>query len=272
MDYELLDSGHGEKLERFGSLLLVRPCPQAVWSPQLPPNRWKQASARFSRDGGMAWSQPLPHSWEVTIEGVRLRLKPTDFGHVGVFPEHAIFWNWIRKRVSPSTKILNLFAYSGGATFAAAQGGAQVTHVDASKGMVSWARENATLNDLSQAPIRWIVEDVHKFLIRAHKRGDYYEGLIVDPPSFGRGREREVFKIEEGLPELLALCAKVLAERPRFLVLSCHTPGYTPLVLKQLLQEYLPAGQIEEGEMILPPSHPERWKVPCGTYARWTPC
>lgn len=255
MSYELLDSGHGRKWERFGAYRLIRPCSGAPWAPATP--SWK-AEGEFGR--AERWQGSLPKEWTVDLEGVTFKLKPTEFGHLGLFPEHAVFWPWLRdQKVS---KVLNLFAYSGGATLAAAQSGAQVTHVDAARGMVGWARENAALNGLDQAPIRWLVEDARKMIARAVRRGESYDGIILDPPSFGRGKSGEVFKIENDLPRLLDACS---ALKPRFLLLSCHTPGYTPLTLHHLLAERF-SGKIDVGEMVLP--HPAR-PVPCGTFARW---
>ena len=197
--YTLIDSGNQQKLERYGEYLIVRPCSQALWLPSLPQKEWDRADASFSREGGNAWNtkKKLPASWVVEIEGVRFKISPTDFGHLGVFPEHSQLWKGMKEAIArrKSPQILNLFAYSGGATLAAAQTGAHVCHLDASKGMVAWARENAALNNLTKAPIRWIVDDVVKFLNREVKRGTRYDGIIVDPPSFGRGSQGEVFKM-----------------------------------------------------------------------------
>ena len=207
--YQLLDSGDGKKIERFGPVSLVRPAAGAVWEPEHR-RLWKNADAEFSREReGWRWERNgrLPEQWEATHHQLRFILKRTDFGHVGLFPEHAAIWDWVRSRIAerPAIQVLNLFAYSGGATLAAAAAGAQVCHVDASKGMVEWARENAALNGLEQHPIRWIVDDVFKFLAREARRGRRYDGIILDPPSFGRGKRGEVFKVEEDLIPLLDL-------------------------------------------------------------------
>lgn len=276
--YRLVDSGKGRKLERFGPYLLSRPCSQAVWQPQLPTAAWEKADASFSREHQNKWTQyaSLPSSWEIEVAGLMFKIAPTDFGHLGLFPEQKLFWEWIQKKIQSAAtphfkpRVLNLFAYSGGATLAAAKAGASVCHLDASKGMVTWARENALLNRLGQAPIRWIVEDVKKFLMREHRRGSKYEAIILDPPSFGRGSKGELFKIEEDVIELLQDCRALLSETPLFLLFSCHTPGFTPLVMKHLtdqLMEGMP-GTIETGEMVLS-GEGKALDVPSGTYARW---
>lgn len=278
-DYELLDSGNGHKLERFGPYVLMRPCAQAVWPPSRPQAFWDQAHTEFTRRGGLQWKQrdAMPSSWVIEIDGLRFRLSGTDFGHVGVFPEQRDQWNWIRRvltasrrfRTGPPT-VLNLFAYSGGATLAAARCGAEVCHVDASRGMVAWARENADLNGLEKAPIRWIVEDVRRFLRREVRRGRRYDAIILDPPSFGRGPGGEVFKIEEDIQPTLEGCRELLSSQPLFLLLTCHTPGWTPRVLYNLLRPFVPSGGvIESGEMCLrgAPDVPE---VPSGAFARWS--
>lgn len=272
--YALLDSGDQQKLERFGEYVIARPCSQALWRPSLSKDQWERADAQFSRDGGNSWTfkKKLPESWIAEVEGVRFKIAPTDFGHLGVFPEHSLLWKSMReaihKQKSPP-QILNLFAYSGGATLAAAQAGARVCHLDASKGMVAWARENAELNQLSSAPIRWIVDDVVKFLNREIKRGTRYEGIILDPPSFGRGSRGEVFKIERDIHEILHLCCKVLSEQPLFLIFTTHTPGMTPIVMGHLLRQKMQAdhGRIETGEMILPSE--KGIEIPSGSFAKW---
>ncbi|MEE9369481.1 MAG: class I SAM-dependent methyltransferase, partial [Pontiella sp.] len=248
--YELLDSGHGKKLERFGDTVLDRPCAQAVWEPQFL-DRWNDATARFDRIGGLNWQgrHKLSDAWNVEIAGVVMKLSATDFGHLGVFPETRALWKWIReqlemdqKKKNRPLKFLNLFAYSGGATLAAAQSGAECCHLDASKGMVEWARENAKLNNLGEAPIRWIVDDVIKFLRREVKRGNQYDGILLDPPSFGRGKKGELYKIEESLITTLDLVNEVLSDDPSFVLLTSHTPGFSPIVLSNLLRQYHKGG------------------------------
>lgn len=279
-DYELLDSGHGRKLERFGAVTLDRPCAQAVWRPRLPASVWANATAFFEREGGNRWRgrERLPESWVLRIGELRLKLSATDFGHLGVFPEQRENWAWIERHLasasrasSPPPQALNLFAYSGAATLAAARAGAAVCHLDASRGMVAWARENAALNALSERPIRWIVDDCHKFLHREIRRGRRYDAIILDPPTFGRGQNGELYKIESDLAETLELCRKLLSEAPRFVLLSAHTPGFSPRVLDNLLRQTLAGlgGRLECGEMLLT-GGPEVLPLPSGAWARWT--
>jgi len=264
-DYQLLDSGNGRKLERFGPYTLIRPCPQAVWRPQRPES-WGHADATFARDKQDRWVERsgLPEGWIVEIGAVRFKIAPTDFGHLGVFPEHAFLWNAMRPLIRKKMRILNLFAYSGGVTLAAAQEGAEVCHLDASKGMVDWARENAAINQLANAPVRWIVDDAIKFLKREVKRQSFYEGVILDPPTFGRGSKGEVFKIEQDLLELLEHCRAVLSPQKAFLIFSCHTPGFTPVVLQQVIGQLFQPNSLEVGEMKLESEH---FCIPSGCYA-----
>jgi 23S rRNA (cytosine1962-C5)-methyltransferase len=257
--YELIDSGNGRKLERFGEWVIDRPSAQAVWHPQR--GNWRP-HATFTREPDGKWEGSLPESWVIEIEGIRFLLSPTDFGHLGIFPEQNKSWNWIRSHSRPGMNVLNLFAYSGGSTMAAAQGGAKVTHLDASKKMIAWAKENAALNGVGE--IRWIVDDVRKFLKREVKRGTRYDGIILDPPTFGRGAQGEVFKIEKDLLEILALCQEVFTDKPAFLLLTCHSPGFTPLVMQNLLGQML-EGSVEVGEMVLA----GKIALPSGVYARW---
>lgn len=274
LDYALVDSGNGQKLERFGDVVFIRPCAQAVWEPNFP-ELWKEADATFSREGKEGWSfrRPLPSSWNLPIDDLIFKISPTDFGHVGLFPEQRDSWQWIKKQVALRQKprVLNLFAYSGGASLAAAQAGAEVCHLDASKGMVSWARENAQLSKLSQAPIRWIVDDVIKFLKRELRREQRYDGIILDPPTFGRGSQGEVFKIDEQIQPLLGACRSLLSEQPLFVLFSCHTPGYSPLVVHHLLSQMMKgvSGNVESGEMVLRGAQ-EVLPLPSGTFARWS--
>jgi 23S rRNA (cytosine1962-C5)-methyltransferase len=274
--YELIDSGNGKKLERFGPVVLERPCAQAVWTPQRPA-LWENADARFDRNAGLNWQgrNRISGAWNVEISGVTMKLSATDFGHLGVFPETRALWKWIREtltshaaRKGRELKFLNLFAYSGGATLAAAQSGAACCHLDASKGMVDWARENAALNHLQEAPIRWIVDDVIKFLRREVKRGNVYDGILLDPPSFGRGKKGELYKIEESLMETLDLVHQVLSKDPAFVLLTSHTPGFSPIVLRNLLQQYHADGRFECGEMLLT-GEVGTMDLPNGNWARW---
>jgi 23S rRNA (cytosine1962-C5)-methyltransferase len=275
--YLLIDSGNQKKFERFGKFTLIRPCSQALWKPELSEEEWNRADASFSRDDGNTWSleKKLPSSWIVEWKGLRFKVSPTDFGHLGIFPEHAHIWTWAAERIREAGRpisVLNLFAYSGGATLACAQAGAQVCHLDASKGMVSWARENAELNGMEKLPIRWIVDDAVKFLKREMTRGRRYDGVILDPPTFGRGNRGETFKIERDLAELLELCRSLLSDQPLFVALTTHTPGMTPIVMEHLMQQMMEPvaklhgrGQVEAGEMVIPGPR----LLPSGSFARW---
>ena len=277
--YELLDSGAFQKLERFGSVVLSRPCAQAVWQQTLPKAEWQKVTATFFRDGGNQWRgrDKLPETWTIEVDGTKFQLSSTDFGHLGIFPEQRDQWRRIRetcaeysKRHGRPARVLNLFAYSGGSTLAAALAGAEVCHVDASKGMVDWARKNATLNGLEEKPVRWIVDDVTKFLERELRRERQYDLLILDPPSYGRGAKGEVFKIENDLPPLLSLLGKLMSPQPLGVLLSCHTPELTPISLHHMLLQQFGrnGGKVEHGEMqlrgasgVLP--------VPSGSFAWW---
>jgi len=283
-DYALLDSGGFQKLERFGPVVLSRPCAQAVWQPALPKHEWQRATATFFRDGGNQWRgrDRLPESWTIDVDGSRFQLSSTDFGHLGIFPEQRDQWRRIRetcaaylKKHQRPARVLNLFAYSGGSTLAAAHGGAEVCHVDASKGMVDWARQNAALNGLENHPIRWIVDDVTKFLERELRRERAYDLIILDPPSYGRGAKGEVFKIETNLPPLLALLARLLSDTPLGILLSCHTPELTPVALHHLLhqtfsldREGRPRGTLHHGEMLLRGAD-DVLPVPSGSFCWW---
>lgn len=278
-DYALLDSGLGRKLERFGSFVLSRPCSQAVWQPLLSEAEWQRADAIFMREGDTKWNfrqKNMPGTWQIQVSDIQFKISPTDFGHLGIFPEQQEFWNWIQNTIrdalskGTSPNVLNLFAYSGGSTLAAAKAGAHVCHLDASKGMVTWARENAALNQLEGAPIRWIVEDVGKFLQREVRRGKRYDAIILDPPSFGRGSQGEVFKIEEHLFDILKNCRTLLSDNPLFILFSCHTPGYTPVAMNHLLSQMMQgcSGKIDQGEMLLT-GNSGVLSVPSGTYSRW---
>lgn len=278
--YSLIDSGNGRKLERFGPFLISRPCSQAVWHPLLPEQQWRKADAIFTREGENKWikNSHLPDSWNIELSEINFKISPTDFGHLGIFPEQHDQWLWIQETLdqSKSTKpaplnVLNLFAYSGGSTLAAAKVNARVCHLDASKGMVSWARENASLNHLEAAPIRWIVDDVIKFLARELRRDVKYDAIILDPPTFGRGARNEVFKIEDHLPKILENCRALLTERPVFVLFTCHTPGFSPIVMHHLLSQMMGGmrGKIEVGEMVLK-GHEGVLPLPSGTYARWS--
>ncbi|MBR4652515.1 MAG: class I SAM-dependent methyltransferase [Kiritimatiellae bacterium] len=257
-DYELLDSGEGRKLERFGGVTLARPCSQALWRPASPA-AWADATASFDREDGNRWHgrKSLPKDWTITTAGIRFRLSGTDFGHLGIFPEQRAQWTWIREMVEKAVKdgktvkVLNLFAYSGGSTIAAAQGGAEVCHLDAAKGMVQWARDNAALNGLADHPIRWIADDAHKFLGREIRRGHRYDAVILDPPTFGRGANGETYKIERDLQTTLGLVRDVLSDDPLFVLFSSHTPGLSCRVAENVIGQAFPRSRVESGEMLL---------------------
>ncbi len=281
-EYALLDSGDGRKLERFGRYVLERPCSQAVWRAALPEAEWQRADASFDRqEGSNRWHKrsALPAEWRIRVSGINFKLSGTDFGHLGIFPEQREQWQWIGEQVRAGVKrsggapvrVLNLFAYSGGSTLAAALGGAEVCHLDASRGMVEWARENARLNGLAEHPIRWIVDDAHKFLHRELRRKRVYDGIILDPPTFGRGQNKELYKIEKDLPETLELCRRLLSDMPLFILLSAHTPGYSPVVLQNVLKQAVAGlrGGVECGEMVLS-GESDVLPAPSGAYARFT--
>jgi 23S rRNA (cytosine1962-C5)-methyltransferase len=286
--YALLDSGDGRKLERFGQWVLARPCAQAAWRPRLAEAVWRAAHASFTREDDTAWTvrANIPDRWIVQVDALRFRVSRTDFGHLGLFPEQRAQWRWIeetlrdakarRREAAAAPSVLNVFAYSGGASLAAAKAGAEVCHVDASKGMVSWARENAELNGLADAPIRWIVDDAVKFLKREERRGRRYDAIILDPPTFGRGAKGEVYKIDEGLRATLDLATALLTDDAEFFLLTSHTPGYTPIVLANLVHQTMGArrGRVECGEMLLAgDDEPDAGRVtplPNGAWARWS--
>ena len=282
-DYELLDSGDGRKLERFGKYVLARPCSQAMWRPARSDAEWANADASFDRVDGNNWHgrANLPKEWQIQTAGIRFKLGGTDFGHLGIFPEQREQWRWIRERVEREAsggrevRVLNLFAYSGGSTMAAALGGAEVCHLDASKGMVEWARENARLNGLAERPIRWIVDDAHKFMKREIRRGRKYDAVILDPPTFGRGAGGELYKIERDLKETLGLVKDLLSEKPSFVLFSSHTPGLSQIVAENILSQLFPAARLESGEMLLEPAErktedrrPKTIVCPSGIYCR----
>lgn len=273
-DYELLDSGGGRKLERLGPVLLDRQGATAWWSPRLPQDRWDQAWASHVRSssGGGHWEEhrKVPEAWTVRLSDLALEARATPFGHVGFFPEHRSQWEWMRERIAArqgeEPRVLNLFAYTGAATIAAAAAGAQVTHVDAAQGVVRWAGRNAQLNEIPDGRIRWITDDAAKFVAREQRRGRTYHGILLDPPTFGRANKK-VWNVEVDLQPLLRGIAAILVDDPLFVVLSCHTPGFTPLVLSNLLSEALQgAGPITCGELSIPESTGRLY--PAGAYAR----
>ncbi|NRA69137.1 MAG: class I SAM-dependent methyltransferase [Pseudobacteriovorax sp.] len=275
--YRLIDSGHFQKLESVGPFRFVRPSPQAVWRPKLDEKHWKNVDAIYKRFPGgdgkwTVYNKKLPSAWVIDFEGQKFQLKRTDFGHLGVFVEQDSNWKKMRQLCEPGMSVLNLFGYTGGSTLAAAMGGAKVCHVDASKTSVAWARENADLNRLSDHPIRWIIDDVRKFVSREIKRGSTYHGIILDPPTFGRGSKNEVWKIEDHLPSLLDDLSRILYSDFRFVLLTSHSPGYTPLAMKNNLLEMLGdcEGSFELEEMSVPEYNSNR-VLPSGASTLFIP-
>jgi 23S rRNA (cytosine1962-C5)-methyltransferase len=275
-EYQLLDFGEGRKLERFGGVMLDRLCPAAESVSSADRELWKRFAARYERTNGdqgiwRAVGGILPLPWAIANNSFRLELKLTDFGHLGVFPEQAANWDWIAERVrqaSGPTKVLNLFAYTGGSTLAAAAAGAEVVHVDAARNTVAWARRNAELSGLADAPIRWIAEDAMLFVRRELKRGNRYQAVILDPPSYGHGPKGEVWRLAEDLPELLSLCAKLTEADRRFVLLSCHSPGFGPRELGRVMAQAFGEANIESGEMVL--NSAAGRTLPCGSMARFS--
>ena len=272
-DYEILDAGNGNKLERWGQVRLLRPDPQAVWPMQEP----RSVDARYIRSasGGGHWeyTKTLPDSWAIQYRDLTFQVRPTGFKHTGLFPEQAVNWDWMRGLVKKAPKpfrALNLFAYTGGATCALAAAGAEVVHVDAAKGMVAWAKENLALCGLGDKPVRFIVDDVMKFVLREQRRGRQYEGILMDTTSYGRGPGGEMWKIEENLYPLVAECCKLLSPEARFFLINSYTTGLAPTVLSNVLQAALPGrgGRIEAGEVGLPISR-GTLVLPCGASGRW---
>ena len=260
-DYEVLDTSNGEKLERWGSFYLVRPDPQVIWSTPRQDPRWKRFDARYARSstGGGHWSaHHLPEHWCIHYRELTFQVKPMNFKHTGVFPEQAANWDFIDdqiRRAGRPVSVLNLFAYTGGATLAAAAAGASVCHVDAAKGMVAWARENAAASGLSGAPIRWIIDDCGKFVEREIRRGRRYDAVIMDPPSYGRGPSGEVWKLEDNLYPFVELVAGVLSKEPLFFLINSYTTGLAPSVLTYILETVVTkrhGGHTDSGELGLP--------------------
>ena len=276
-EYQLIDFGKGRRLERFRGLVIDRPCPTAEGLGLSRPEAWGQADIRYERnaEGKGAWSQMerAPEDWSVCHGPVQLELRPTPLGQVGVFPEQAENWDWIEARIHRAgrpLRILNLFAYTGGATLAAAAAGAEVVHLDAAKTVVAWARRNASLSSLDSAPIRWIVDDATKFVDREVRRGNRYDAVVLDPPSYGHGPKGETWKIEKHLGSLLGRCAALTGGRPEFILVSCHSPGLTPGGLKGCLADSfrgVPAGSVQVHPLYLRTS--DGRKLPSGLAASW---
>ena len=280
-DYEVLDASSGEKLERWGNYILIRPDPQVIWQTEKRAAGWKKPNAHYHRSnkGGGEWEFfDLPEEWQISYRDLRFRLKPFSFKHTGLFPEQAANWDWfselIRKRRAEGREVsvLNLFAYTGGATLAALAAGASVAHVDASKGMVGWAKENAVCSGLQDRPARYLVDDCQKFVEREIRRGRKYDAVIMDPPSYGRGPKGEIWKIEDALHPLVKLCTEVLSDDPLFFLLNSYTTGFAPAVLSYILgTELVPrfGGTVDSEEIGLPVTE-TGLILPCGSSGRWT--
>ncbi len=276
-NYELLDSGDGKKLERYGEYVLARPDPQALWKPLLGANEWNKADALFIRDGKKTeWKtkKGLPDAWTIAFGGLTMEIVPTTFKHTGLFPEHATTWNWMRDTIKKSKRpisVLNLFGYTGGASLACAQAGAAVCHVDGSKLAIEWAKKNQKLSGLEPDAIRWILDDALLFLKREVKRGNKYDAIIMDPPAFGRGPDGEVWKIEEQFQDLLELCRKVLSDKPLFIIINGYASGFSSIAYQNNLIPFQKefGGTIEHGELTLEESVSKRL-LPCGIFARWS--
>ena len=276
-DYELLDATDGERLERWGKYILVRPDPQIIWRGAGVHPLWKRADAVYRRSsaGGGAWKQSkLPEQWNVSYGDLKFVIRPMGFKHTGLFPEQAANWDWFTKKIRAAgrpIKVLNLFAYTGGATVAAAKAGASVVHVDAAKGMVQQAKENARLSGLADAPIRYIVDDCKKFVEREIKRGNFYDAVIMDPPSYGRGPSGEVWKIEECVDELVTLAAKLLSREPLFFLVNSYTTGLSPSAMNYILDLRVRSrfGGVCRADEIGIPVTQTGCVLPAGASARW---
>lgn len=277
-DYELIDSSNGERLERWGNIILIRPDPQIIWNtPKINP-LWRKAHARYHRSssGGGKWEvyKKHPDVWKIRFNDLCFQIKPMGFKHTGVFPEQAVNWLFLDEKIRKSKRqlnVLNLFAYTGGATLACANAGAKVCHVDASKGMVQWAKENAAVSALADKPVRWIVDDCVKFVQREIRRGNKYDGIIMDPPSYGRGPGGEVWKLEEQLFSLVELCSGVLSDKPEFFLLNSYTTGLSPAVMEYLLGVLIQkkyGGNLSSDEIGLKATD-TNLVLPCGSTAIW---
>ena len=275
--YEILDAGNGDKLERWGDVTLLRPDPQAVWTMDGAERRADAVYHRSASGGGhWEYKKQLPEQWTIAYRDLTFVVRPTGFKHTGLFPEQAVNWDWMRRQIEAHsartgrrTKVLNLFAYTGGATCACAKAGAEVAHVDAAKGMVAWAKDNAAASGLEAAPIRYIVDDCVKFVKREIRRGNHYDGILMDPPSYGRGPTGEMWKIENDLYPLVLLCAELLSDDPCFFLINSYTTGLAPTVLSNVLKLAVNGGHAEADEIGLPIARGSL-VLPCGASGRWT--
>lgn len=283
-DYEVLDASCGEKLERWGNYILVRPDPQVIWDTPHAAPEWKNRNGHYHRSskGGGHWEFfGLPEQWDISYGNLSFHLKPFRFKHTGLFPEQAVNWDWMGERIREAKaaepereiRVLNLFAYTGGATLACAAAGAALTHVDASKGMVSWAKENAAASGLGEAPIRYLVDDCMKFVEREIRRGSRYDGIVMDPPSYGRGPKGELWKMEEKVFRLMRRCAELLSDRPLFFLINSYTTGLQPAVLSYMLNLCVGSrfdGRVEAEEIGVPVRSGAGLVLPCGASGRWS--
>ena len=277
-EYEIIDCSRGEKLERWGDYILLRPDPQVLWDlPRMNP-AWKKLNGHYHRSnkGGGEWEFfDLPKQWSINYKDLAFHLKPFTFKHTGLFPEQAVNWDWFGEKIRNANreiKVLNLFAYTGGATLAAAKAGAKVTHVDASKGMVTWGKENAVASGLEDAPIRWLVDDCVKFVEREIRRGNHYDGIIMDPPSYGRGPKGEIWKLEEKIHPFIALASQLLSDDPLFFLVKSYTTGLAPAVLTYMISAEVGkklGGHVESQEIGLPVKE-TGLILPCGASGRWS--
>lgn len=273
-DYECIDTANGEKLERWRDIILCRPDPQVIWDKKSNPQLWEKADARYLRSssGGGKWEykNKMPEKWNVKYKDLTFNIKPMGFKHTGLFPEQAVNWDYMAEKIKRrgGAKVLNLFAYTGGATVACAKAGANVTHVDASKGMVQWAKENARSSGLENAPIRYLVDDCMKFVEREIRRGNTYDAILMDPPSYGRGPGGEVWKIEDSICSFVRRCALLLSEDPLFFIINSYTTGLSPTVLTNLMKLCLPEGRAESSEIGLKITS-SSMVLPCGATGRW---
>ena len=278
-DYECIDAGNGEKLERWKDVILRRPDPQAIWEKSSSLELWKKPHAHYirSKQGGGHWEykKDIPEFWTISYKDLTFKVSPTNFKHTGLFPEQAVNWDWMMDKISNSNrdiKVLNLFAYTGGATIACASSGAsEVVHVDASKGMVSWAKENMELSKLQDKKIRFMVDDVLKFVQREKRRGNKYQAIVMDPPSYGRGPNGEMWKLEQQLPELIDACLELLDDKPLFFLINAYTTGFSSIALENILKMTIGKkykGTVEAGEISLPTTENDV-VLPCGIYGKF---
>ena len=275
-DYEILDMANGEKLERWGDVILIRPDPQIIWKSKSFPKKWENANARYNRSssggGGWKYNKKMPENWQIKYKDLTFNIKPMGFKHTGLFPEQAVNWDWMIEKIKNAKrdiKVLNLFAYTGGATVACSYAGASVCHVDSSKGMTTWAKENVASSGLEKRPIRFIVDDVVKFVNREIRRGNKYDAIIMDPPSYGRGTNGEVWKFEENIADLVELCTKVLSDNPLFFLINSYTTGISSTVLEDILRLNIKKnGKFSHGEIGLP-MRDSKLILPCGIYGKW---